>query len=136
MLYRSFEHKVCLCTDDLSKGRVATQSTSFAYSTSNIYLFNASNAVDRNITTCMRTGDIGRHSLYQTVWWRVDLGGVYSIYSVNILFKNYDSFGIFHIFDKTSNKKNVYSVNMHFKKYVGYGTCIFLLHLIYILQDV
>ena len=98
MLYRTFEHKVCLFTDDLSKGRVATQSTIFAYHTSNLY--NASNAVDRNITTCMRTGEIGGNSPDQTVWWKVDLGGVYNIYSVNILFKSYDSYGKFHIFDE------------------------------------
>ena len=97
-VYRSFEHKVCLYTDDLSKGRVATQSTSFVYYTSNLY--KASNAVNRNITTCMRTGDIGGTSPYKTVWWKVDLGGVYNIYSVNILFKNYDGYGIFHIFDE------------------------------------
>ena len=107
-LYRTFEHNVCLCTDDLSKGRVATQSTSFAYSTSNIYLYKASNAVDRNITTCMRTEGIGGNSPEKTVWWEVDLGGVYNIYSVNILFRSYseyDGFGIVHIFDKKENKK-------------------------------
>uniref|UniRef100_A0A8W8NPB9 EGF-like domain-containing protein n=1 Tax=Magallana gigas TaxID=29159 RepID=A0A8W8NPB9_MAGGI len=27
------------------------------------------------------------------VWWKVDLGGVYNIYSINILFKNYDGSG-------------------------------------------
>uniref|UniRef100_A0A8W8NR30 Scavenger receptor class F member 2 n=1 Tax=Magallana gigas TaxID=29159 RepID=A0A8W8NR30_MAGGI len=38
----------------------------------------------------MRTRDIGRTSLDKTVRWKVDLGAVCSIYSVNILFKNYD----------------------------------------------
>lgn len=33
---------------------------------------------------------IGSNSPYKTVWWKVDLGGVYSIYSINVLFKNYD----------------------------------------------
>lgn len=37
----------------------------------------------------MRTHAIGFVSLYSTTWWKVDLGGVYSIYSVTILFKNY-----------------------------------------------
>lgn len=53
----------------------------------------ASLAVDRDATTCMRADSIGQNSFYQTVWWKVDLGVVYSIYSVNILFKNYDGFG-------------------------------------------
>uniref|UniRef100_A0A8W8P1M3 Uncharacterized protein n=1 Tax=Magallana gigas TaxID=29159 RepID=A0A8W8P1M3_MAGGI len=38
----------------------------------------------------MRTLEIGSNSPYKTVWWKVDLGGVYSIYSINVLFKNYD----------------------------------------------
>ena len=93
MLHKTFEHKVCLCTDDLSKGRVATQSTSYMYMNPDLY--KADNAVDRNITTCMRTDLIGVNSPDRTVWWRVDLGGVYNIYSVNILFKNYEGHGIF-----------------------------------------
>ena len=50
--------------------------------------------MDRDITTCMRADPIGFNSPYKKVWWRVDLGGVYNIYSVNILFKNYDGLGI------------------------------------------
>lgn len=42
----------------------------------------------------MRTRDIGKTSDYKTVWWKVDLGDVYSIYSVSILFKNYDNSGM------------------------------------------
>ncbi|XP_078329598.1 uncharacterized protein LOC111116561 [Crassostrea virginica] len=42
--------------------------------------------------TCMRTDTIGGNSPYLAVWWKVDLGGVYNIYSVNILFKNYDGY--------------------------------------------
>ena len=60
-------------------------------------LYKAGNAVDRDITTCMRTEPIGPTSPDKTVWWMVDLGGMYNIYSVNILFKNYDGHG---------NKKN------------------------------
>ena len=58
-------------------------------------MYKAGNAVDRNITTCMRTDAIGESSHDQTVWWKVDLGGVYNIYSVNIVFKNYEGDGIF-----------------------------------------
>lgn len=76
-------------TDDLSFKKVATQSL-----TSIGLFYDAHNAVDRDITTCMRTPDIGINSIDKTVWWKVDLSGVYSIYSVTILFKNYDSFGL------------------------------------------
>ena len=51
--------------------------------------------MDRNITTCMRTELIGTTSKEKTVWWMVDLGGVNNIYSVNILFKNYDGHGMY-----------------------------------------
>ena len=77
----------------MSKNRVATQSTTALPFQDDVYRFVAGNAVDRNITTCIRTNPIGIAS-DKTVWWRVDLGGVYSIYSVNILFKNYEGYGI------------------------------------------
>lgn len=56
--------------------------------------YDASNAVDRNVGTCMRTEGIGLKSVYHSAWWNVDLGGIYNIYSVNILFKNYEGYGI------------------------------------------
>lgn len=42
----------------------------------------------------MRTIVIGSTSVDKTVWWKVDLGGVYNMYSINILFKNYDGYGM------------------------------------------
>ena len=81
----------CLFTDDLSKNKHATQSTTALSSTDD---FIASKAVDRDITTCMRANPIGTSSV-KSMWWRVDLGGVYNIYSVNILFKNYDGYGMY-----------------------------------------
>ena len=77
-------------SDDLSQQKSATQS---ATATGVYDLYKASNAVDRDITTCIRTNPIGVASHDKTVWWKVDLGGVYNIYSVNILFKNYDGEG-------------------------------------------
>ena len=77
----------------MSRNKVATQSS--IYSNLNNEQYRAGNAVDRNITSCMRTGVIGPTSPYKTVWWKVDLGEVYNIYSVNILFKNYDGYGIY-----------------------------------------
>ena len=77
-------------TDDLSKQKTATQSTT---SLGPDDLYKASNAVDRDITTCMRTDVIGPTSPDKTVWWKVDLGGVFNIHSVHILFKNYGGFG-------------------------------------------
>lgn len=58
---------------------------------------NANIAVDRNTTTCMRTRPIGRNNPDKTVWWKVDLGGVYSIQSINVLFKNYNGYGVFFL---------------------------------------
>ena len=76
-------------TDDLSFKKNATQSTeAWSYD-----FYKAGNAVDRNISTCMRTQEIGRNSPEKTVWWKVDLGGMHNIYSVNILFKNYNGYG-------------------------------------------
>lgn len=76
--------------NDLSYHKTATQSIT---STGGETLYGAGNAVDRNAQTCMRTREIGRNSVNKTVWRKVDLGGVYSIYSINIIFKNYDSLG-------------------------------------------
>lgn len=72
---------------------MATQSTTVIPPPNDPDKYLAGNAVDRNFSTCMRTEAIGGNSPYNTVWWKVDLGGVYNIYSVNILFKNYDGYG-------------------------------------------
>lgn len=45
----------------------------------------------------MRTYEIGRNSPDKTTWWKLDLGRVYNIYSIDILFKNYDGFGMFFV---------------------------------------
>lgn len=79
--------------DDLSNNKAATQSP--IYSVGGYY---ASYAVDRNSATCMKTDDTGRNSPQKTMWWKVNLGGVYSIYSIDILFKNYDGYGIYFVF--------------------------------------
>nr|XP_022307525.1 uncharacterized protein LOC111113523 [Crassostrea virginica] len=71
-------------SNDLSYNKNASQSHTFSGSG-----YGAGNVVDGNTATCMRTKEIGINSPDKTVWWRVDLGGVYNIYSVNILFKNY-----------------------------------------------
>ena len=76
----------------MSKGKVATQSTT---QPSSWWQYTASDAVDRRITTCMRAKPIGTSSEYKTVWWKVDLGGEYHVFSVNILFKNYGGEGIY-----------------------------------------
>ena len=81
-------------TDDLSTNKVATQSKTYT-SGSSVHQYEADNAVDRDITTCSRTEPIGKTSNDKTVWWRVDLSGVYNIYSVNILFKNYEGYGMY-----------------------------------------
>ena len=77
--------------DDLSNNKDASQSHT-ALGTG----YGAENAVDGNRAMCTRTEPIGPNNPEQTVWWKVDLGGVYNIYSVNILFKNYDGYGMNH----------------------------------------
>ena len=76
--------------DDLSDHRNATQSTTHQGAPDQ---YKAGNAVDRDVTTCMRTIPIGQNSPDKTVWWKVDLGEIYSIYNVSIRFKNYDGYG-------------------------------------------
>nr|XP_022307519.1 tenascin-like [Crassostrea virginica] len=73
--------------NDLSYNKNASQSHTLPGP-----LYGAGKAVDGNIATCMRTQEIGQNSPDKIVWWRVDLGGVFNIYSVNILFKNYDGY--------------------------------------------
>ena len=78
--------------DDLSFKKTATQSHTYHGPTE---MYGADNAVDRDTSTCMRTEAIGGNSPYQYMWWKLDLGGVCSIYSVNILFENYANYGMF-----------------------------------------
>lgn len=40
-----------------------------------------------------RTYEIGKGGSLKTTWWKVDLGKVKSIYSVQIDFKKYEGFG-------------------------------------------
>ena len=88
--------------DDLSYKKDASQSHTFPESVLGPG-YGAEKAVDGDTATCMRTKEIGQNSQDKTVWWKVDLGGVYNIYSVNILFKNYDGYGIaVKIFKKSS----------------------------------
>lgn len=53
----------------------------------------------------MRTNAIGRNAPDKTTWWKVDFGAVYNIYSINILFKNYDTFGMYVFVFKISDMK-------------------------------
>lgn len=39
------------------------------------------------------TQPIGHTSPDKTVWWRVDLGRVYNIYSINVFFRSRDGYG-------------------------------------------
>lgn len=64
--------------DDLSYKQIASQLHTFPGVS-----YDAGNAVDRDLSTCMRTREIGFNSSYKTVWWKVDFGGVYNIYSIN-----------------------------------------------------
>lgn len=81
-----------IATDDLSFKAVASQ---YPITPDPHHQYVASNALDRNTTTCMRTNDIGTNAPYNTTWWKVDLGEVYSIFSINIMFKTYESYGMY-----------------------------------------
>lgn len=78
-----------ILTDNVSFKKMANQSHTY----SNL-LDDAKHGVDGNSATCMKTYDIGVNSLIAAVWWIVDLGRVYRIQSINILFKNYDGYGL------------------------------------------
>uniref|UniRef100_A0A8W8NWQ2 EGF-like domain-containing protein n=1 Tax=Magallana gigas TaxID=29159 RepID=A0A8W8NWQ2_MAGGI len=75
-------------TDILSYNKLATQSITYISQSSG-----ASYAVDGNTATCTKQFAIGISAPYKTVWWRVDLGDVYNIYSISIFFKTYDGYG-------------------------------------------
>lgn len=47
----------------------------------------AGNAVDGNNKTCMRTEDIGINAKIHKTLWYVDLGNIYSLYSIRIEFQ-------------------------------------------------
>lgn len=82
-----------LFPENLSLKKNASQSPIITPDPLNQY--RASNAVDGNTGTCMRTNDIGTAALHKATWWKVDLGGVYNIYDINVLFKNYDNLGTY-----------------------------------------
>lgn len=84
-----YGYNVINFTDNLSYNKLATQAFTYPGPSSG-----ASNAVDENTTTCTRQYAIGLNTPYKTVWWKVDLGDVYNIYSISILFKTYDGFGM------------------------------------------
>lgn len=99
--HTNVKHVSIILTDDLSFQALASQSP--VYSSPSLYdLYKASNAVDRNTATCMRTDVIGTNSVHKSTWWKVDLGGVYSIYSIQILFRDYRSFGMYVIVYRSS----------------------------------
>lgn len=84
---------ILLFSDDLSFGKIASQSQSFSFWGS--YFYPAKNAIDRNTATCARTLAIGYRSRFKTVWWKVDLGRVHNLYNMGILFKSYDGYGMY-----------------------------------------
>lgn len=55
--------------------------------------FDVKNVVDGNLIICMRICLVGINVFESIMWWKVDFGRVYNIYSISILFKRYDSYG-------------------------------------------
>lgn len=79
-----------LSKDDISHNKIAIQSHTFTGDG-----YDATNAVDGNIATCTRTKEIGPNSPDKTVWWKVDFGELINVYRINILFKNYNGYGVY-----------------------------------------
>lgn len=52
----------------------------------------------------------------RTVWWKVDLGRVYNIYSIIIMFKNYDNNGVYFYMLFINVKSKGFDSKRKFKK--------------------
>lgn len=111
---------ILLFSDDLSFGKIASQSYSFSFWGSR---FSANNAIDRNIATCARTLDIGYRSRFKTVWWKVDLGRVHNLYNMDILFKSYDGYGMY-MYNRITEKNTIPILPIWFpwQRYLIYTT--------------
>lgn len=80
-----------LFTENLSENGQTDQYRNI--DTSNCPFCASGRAVDGDNGTCMRTEDIGTTSFYdKKTWWYVDLGGVYNLYNIRILFKDYPGY--------------------------------------------
>ncbi|XP_061170694.1 receptor-type tyrosine-protein phosphatase epsilon-like [Saccostrea echinata] len=67
---------------------LSNKKPAFQKTTSTVIGSEADNAVDGNQSTCTMTKPIGPNTGHDRVWWYVDLGDVYSVYSINIHFKD------------------------------------------------
>lgn len=73
-------------TDDLSENKASNQSRVSKSCPQCV----ANYAVDRNITTCMQTEDIGKQASEHTTLWSVDLGKIHRIHNMRIQFRKYN----------------------------------------------
>lgn len=93
----NYYEKICFI-DELSREKLASQSHTQTGSFSGEN--GAHYAVDGIAKTCTKTKDIGTSSKNKNVWWKVDLGEIKNIYSIEIQFRNYDTKGISIFFFK------------------------------------
>lgn len=91
VLFLKSDFNFFLSIDDISHNKIATQS----HTNNNN---DASRAVDGNTETCMQSRAIGPNSPDTTVWWKVDLGEINNIYTINIQFRNHDDYGLCFFF--------------------------------------
>lgn len=70
--------------------------------------YDVSNVVDGNIVMCMRIKLIGLNNFDKIVWWKVDFCGFRNIYSISVLFKNYNDYGDYNLFLKLYFMFDVY----------------------------
>lgn len=95
------------------------KSTSQSHSQTDKY-HGASQAVDRNTLTCTSTYNIGLNSSHKTVWLKVDLGGIFNIYGINIQFKNYEGYGMSFLFVRQKLYCNYFKHKRSYKIKIKY----------------
>ncbi|XP_061170695.1 uncharacterized protein LOC133180136 [Saccostrea echinata] len=92
---------------DLSAGKNAFQGPAYVSVWPQFHA--AVNAVDRNNNSCTTTRKIGSATPYRESWWMVDLGDIYSVFRIRILFKDYgEDFGFSLYLSNSSNKDEGY----------------------------
>lgn len=85
----------------------------FATLSSTMYVadFGAKGTNDINISSRSRTNDIGKWSIYNKVWRKVDFDAAILIHSLSMLFENYDAHGFRFLFMLQYQIESLYDRN-------------------------
>lgn len=73
--------------------------------------FGAKGTIDINISSRSRTNDIGKWSIYNKVWRKVDFDAAILIHSLSMLFENYDAHGFRFLFMLQYQIESLYDRN-------------------------